>query len=291
MRIARGILALVLVAAGTIDAQAPGSDIFLLRLDRSGGVYGFSGNATNVTARPGYDNQPHFEPDRASFLFTSDRTGNTDIHRYDLRTRKVERLTTTTENEYSPTVTPDRRGFTVIRGQEQFLERFDRKGRKPEIVLRGITPVGYHAWADDETLVLFVLGEPPTLQRVSARTGVADTIFTNPGRSIHRIPGRNAVSAVHKRGANDWWIVEYDLASKRVTPIAKTLPGSEDYAWTPDGVLLMARGRELHQLDPRRGSEWLLMGFPVPGPGRITRLAVSADGTWLALVAEEPAAP
>ena len=277
--------------ATTASAQAPGTDVWLLKLDRSGGVYGFSGNATNVTERPGYDNQPSFEPDRSAVLFTSDRTGNTDIHRYDIRSKKTERLTTTNENEYSPTVTPDRRGFTVIRGQQQFLERFDRKGRKPEIVLRGITPVGYHVWADDETLVLFVLGEPATLQRASARTGVADTILTNPGRSLHRIPGKHAVSAVHKRGANDWWIVEYDLDSKKVTPIVKTLPGSEDYAWTPDGVLLMASGRQLYQLDPRRGNEWLLMGYPVPGPGRITRLSVSADGAWLALVADEAASP
>lgn len=282
---------LSLLIATAVEAQAPGTDIWLLKLDRSGGVYGFSGNATNVTERPGYDNQPNFEPDRESFLFTSDRTGNTDIHRYDIRSKKTERLTTTNENEYSPTVTPDRRGFTVIRGQQQFLERFDRKGRKPEIVMRGITPVGYHAWADDETLLLFVLGEPATLQRASARTGVADTVLTNPGRSLHRIPGKHAVSAVHKRGENDWWIVEYDIDSKKVTPIVKTLPGSEDYAWTPDGVLLMASGRQLYQLDPRRGSEWLLMGFPVPGPGKITRLAVSSDGSWLALVAEEIASP
>ena len=290
MRTVRTVLVSLLVTA-SVSAQAPGTDIWLLRLDRTGGVYGFSGNATNVTARPGYDNQPNFEPDRESFLFTSDRTGNTDIHRYDIRAKKTERLTTTNENEYSATVTPDRRGFTVIRGAQQFLERFDRKGRRPEIVVRGITPVGYHAWGDDETLVLFVLGEPATLQRASARTGVADTILTNPGRSLHRIPGRHAVSAVHKRGPNDWWIVEYDLDSKKVTPLVKTLPGAEDYAWTPDGVLLMASGRQLYQLDPRRGSEWLLMGFPVAAPGRITRLAVSADGTWLALVADETASP
>ena len=291
MRLVVRVLFLSLAITASTAAQAPGTDIWLLKLDRSGGVYGFSGNATNVTARPGYDNQPSFEPDRNTFLFTSDRTGNTDIHRYDLRSKKMERLTTTNENEYSPTVTPDRRGFTVIRGQQQFLERFDRKGRKPEIVLRGITPVGYHVWADDETLVLFVLGEPATLQRADARIGVGDTILTNPGRSLHRIPGKHAVSAVHKRAANDWWIVEYDLDSKKVTPIVKTLPGVEDYAWTPDGVLLMASGRQLYQLDPRRGSEWLLMGYPVPGPGRITRLATSPDGTWLALVADEAASP
>lgn len=282
------VLLLGVGAAGARGQAPPGSDIYLVRLERSAGLYRLAGAPANITATPGYDNQPSFEPDRNGLLFTSARDGDTDIYRYDLGAGTTSRLTDTPENEYSPTVTPDRRGFTVIRGQQQFLERFDRRGRRPVILFRNIVPVGYHVWADDETLILFVLGDPPTLRRANRRTGQADTVFTNPGRSLHRIPKRRAVSAVHKRGEKDWWIVAYDARAGTVTPIVKTLDGSEDHAWTPDGVLVMASGTTLHQFDPARDSAWRELASLDRGFGRITRLAVSPDGKRLAFVADEP---
>ena len=282
--------ALIIVPWFSTASGQTGSDIFLVRIERSAGVYRAVGEPVNITSRPGYDNQPHFEPDRGSVLFTSDRDGDTDIYRYEMRSRRTIQLTKTSENEYSPTVTPDGRGFTVIRGAQQFLERFTREGRDPEIVIRGITPVGYHAWADDETLLLFVLGQPITLQRASARTGKSDTVFNAPGRSLHRIPGRHAVSAIQSRGENAFWIVAYDLDSRQVAPIARTVAGSNDrdMAWTPDGVIVMTAGNSIYQLDPLRDSEWRLLGtFGTPGMHRLTRIAVSPRGDWLAVVGDE----
>ena len=55
-------------------------------------------------------------------------------------------------------------------------------------MLENVKPVGYHAWADDHTLALFVLGQPATLQLADTRTGTARTIASDIGRSIQRIP-------------------------------------------------------------------------------------------------------
>jgi hypothetical protein len=41
------------------------------------------------------------------------------------------------------------------------------------VILERIKPVGYHTWANDTLLALFVLGSPNTLQLASTTTGAA----------------------------------------------------------------------------------------------------------------------
>ena len=137
----------------------------------------------NITNSPGYDNQPSFTPDGGGILFTSIRGGGTqtDIYRYSVAAGTSARVTDTPESEYSPTMTPDGAHISVIRVESdgaQRLWRFTLDGRAPELVLADVKPVGYHAWTDDHTLALFVLGSPATLQIADTRTGKADSIFS-----------------------------------------------------------------------------------------------------------------
>jgi hypothetical protein len=63
-------------------------------------------------------------------------------------------------------------------------------------------------------------------------------------------------------------------------------PENEYYAWAPDGTLITARGSTLFAFRPGTDSTWVefadLAGHGIRG---ISRLAVSADGSRLALVA------
>ena len=110
------------------------------------------------------------------------------------RPARPSQVTRTPESEYSPTVTPDGAHISVIRVEAdgtQRLWRFTLDGGAPELVLAGVKPVGYHAWADDHTLVLFVLGSPATLQLADTSAGDAEILVTGINRSIQRIPGRH----------------------------------------------------------------------------------------------------
>jgi hypothetical protein len=123
------------------------------------------------------------------------------------------------------------------------------------------------------------------------RDGTTKLAATDIGRSMHKIPGKNAVSFV-QFDAGALWIKEYDLADGEIRPIAPALRGSEDYAWTPDGRMLMAQGTVLTVWNPQGQGAWrVIQGLGEVVPGRISRLAVSPDGTQLALVVEQPAAP
>ena len=147
-----------------------------------------------------------------------------------------------------------------------------------------IMPVGYHAWADSTIVALFVLGSPATLQLASTRTGQGRVIERNIGRSIHKIPSQDAISFVHKVSENEWWIRRLDLRTERNTALVRTLPGSEDYAWTPRGTILMGQNSILYQWTPGTG-DWLeIADLGAQGVQSITRIAVSPAGDRIAIV-------
>jgi hypothetical protein len=244
----------------------------------------------NVTDRAEYDNQPSFTPDGASLLYTSGRGGQTDTYRYDLSTGRSTPVTQTPESEYSPTVMPGGDRFSAVRVEADSTQRlwsFTLDGSDPQVLLTEIAPVGYHAWADAARVALFVLGNPPTLQVAEIGSGTVRQREESIGRSLHPIPGRLAVSFLHKE--EEWWIKALDLETDRITPIVKALEGSEDYAWTPGGLLVMGSGSELFAFDPASDSDWRLVANLAPeGIGGITRLAVDPNGRSLALVSVRP---
>lgn len=272
-------------------ASAPSTDIYLgaLALGERVGVR----DVRNVTDRDGYDNQPAFLPDAAAFLYTSGRDGRqTDVYRYDVATGTSTRVTTTPESEFSPTPLPSGDGFSSIRESAtgQLLWRYGLDGTSRGAIFEHVQPVGYHAWGDESRVLMFVLGgdeRPATLQLGDLGDGSARVVAENPGRSLHRIPHRHAVSFVRKAGENDWWIEALDLDSGETTRLIATRPGREDYAWTPDGRIVMGDGAELFIASP--GGAWEpfadLAGAGIAG---VTRIAISDDGRSIAIVSERP---
>lgn len=283
------LLALIGLRSGPVDAQAPATDIYVAELTQVDGAVTL-GAWSNVTDRDGYDNQPFFETDGGSFLYTSLRGGQTDVYRYDLSTHRAEQVTDTPESEYSPTVMPGASRFSVVRVEADSTQRlwsFSGDGSDPRLLLPDIAPVGYHAWVDAERVALFVLGSPPTLQLARLGPGIGQVRMENIGRSLHQVPGRRAVSFLVK--GEEWWIHVLDFDTDRVDPVARPLDGSEDYAWTPNGLLLMGQGSALFWLDPESGGGWsLLAELEGEGIRGITRIAVSPDGRRVAVVASRP---
>ena len=286
-------LLLLVVLAAPAAAQVPATDIFVATLKVTKGAGGTAqwqvGAPMNVTHRPGYDNQPSFLPGGRSFLYTViGDDAQADVYRYDLAAEKSTRLTTTTESEYSPTPLPQGRGFSVVRVEADSTQRlwaFDLDGSHPRLLLPGVKPVGYHAWIDSVTVAVFVLGSPATLQLADLRTGKADTVVRDVGRSPQPVPGRAAVSVVWRRDSTTRWIAIVDAAGRTPHPFAP-LPDSADFhAWTPDGTLLASAGTRVLRWDPQAAHWVAIADLAAAGVTNITRLAVSPAGDRLAFVA------
>jgi hypothetical protein len=303
MTIAMALLAVGLLAQSqpvSASQAAPDTEVFLAPLSIAGGKLTL-GTPQNISNSPGYDNQPAFTPDGRTVMFTSARGGpplggraaQMDIYRYDLAARRVAPVTQTPESEYSATVMPDGRRLSVIRVEADGTQRLwsvTLDGQEPALVLRDIKPVGYHAWLDDRTLALFVLGDPATLQIADVRTGAAQVAARGIGRSLQRVPG-GGVSFVQRAGSGaerSMTISEVTMVNgKAVTRVLTTAaPAATDefVAWTPDGTLLMSAAGKLYSW--RAGGEWQVVAdLDRLGLKSVTRLAVSPGGDWLALVA------
>ena len=237
----------------------------------------------------GYNNQPFFLPDGQGILYTSIRDKQADIYHYDIHSGVTTQVTNTPESEYSPTLMPDGKSISVVRVEAdgtQRLWKFPLAGGEPSLILEKIKPVGYHLWIDDHTLALFILGKPNTLQIVDTRTEKAETIAENPGRILRRVPHQNKISFGHKISEKEWAIKAFDLRTRTSASLIATLPGVEDYAWLPDGTLLMGRDSKLFAVVPLTGKTWSeVADFSVAGVKGITRIAVNAKGDRIAVVA------
>jgi hypothetical protein len=286
----------LLMASSTVTAsQAPDAEIFLVSLSNAGGKLTVTG-ARNLTNRPGYDNQPNWSRDGRTLFFTSVREGEqADIYRVDPsgKADAVRVTLTSPESEYSATPMPGRNAISVIRVEKDSTQRLwsvPLDGSAGAPVLERIKPVGYHTWANDTLLALFVLGSPNTLQLASTKSGRGDTIVTSIGRSLHTTKD-GQVSFVHKVSNDEWWLTLLDPKTRQQRRLVRMPPRVEDYSWTPDGLVLAGQGSVLKAFDPRRGGDWeTVADLASHGLTGITRLSVSPRGDAVAVVAQ-PAAP
>jgi hypothetical protein len=284
----------------TLAQGRPSTDVWMVTLDGRGMPR--VGRAENLTRRIGYDNQPSFTPDGRAILYTAiEGDGPSDIWRLDLATRDRTNLTrTAVESEYSATPMPDGLHFSTVRVEAdsaQRLWRFSLRGDDaPALLIEKIQPVGYHVWASDVTLGLYVLGAPlgapgsvpATLQLADVRTGTGEVAARDIGRALQRIPGRAAISYLQlgKEGA---WITALDLLTGHAAPIAKSPDRSDYHVWTPEGVLLAGSGSRL--LAWVNGRWDVVADLAADGVRAISRLALSPSGDRLAFVAEDRATP
>jgi hypothetical protein len=266
-------------------APAPSTDVYVYRPDRP------QDGVLNITKRAGYDNQPSYLG--ARLAWTSQRDGQTDIRWLNLETEKP--FTATPESEYSAAITPDGKGVSVIRVEMDSAQRlwtFPLGGGTPSVVLPDIKPVGYFAYLDANTLALFVLGSPNTLQIADIRTGKGVVVTTGIGRSLQHVPGGRRASFTQRvAGTTLLQTVDPTLRADGTFAIdtVAALPDSADFVvWKSATHVVTGAGSRLMQLRlPSR--EWEVLADLGPlGIRRISRLALSPDSIRIAFVADEP---
>jgi hypothetical protein len=268
------------------------SEIFLAELTAGDGKITI-GTPTKITTRKGYNNQPCFLPDSQSLLFSSELNKQTDIFQYTPANKKTSQITSTPESEYSPTPMPGGKQFSVIRlyitdgprKGAQPLMAFPLKGGSPTLLHENGQKVGYHAWIDKNRVAMFILGEPHFLQITNLKSNKSFTVAKNIGLSLYKIPGKEAVSFTHYEDNKQGTIKAVDVKSGKLSTIIKMKSGSQYYTWTPNGTLLTAVGSTLYQFTPGKDKDWIMVTDLAPsGIKKLTRLAVSPNGKWLAVV-------
>lgn len=291
MRLRRFLaVAVVLVVARCADAQVPGTDVYRIAVD--GGVP--AGAVENLTARPGYDNQPAFLADGSALRYTViDSTGRADV--WELAGGVRRRLTGPPTSEYSPLPIPGLDRFSVIRVEADSTQRvwsFAPDGTDARLVLADRPGVGYHAWLGPDELLLFVLGDPHELHR--ARVGAAGSVrvATDVGRCLQTIPGARAWSFPRADSETGWTICRLDADTGTLTPITPApTPAMQDHCWTPEGRLWSSDGTRILEFEPGDPGQWRELADLEPeGVREISRMTRSADALVFVAV-DAPAHP
>ena len=256
-------------------------------------------NGTNITNRKGYDNQPFFHPSKPLIYFAAFNDSNrSDIRIYNISTGQTENFTNTRDSEYSPTVTADGNGISCILQRDngaQDLVRYGMKGGKPEVLIFHLK-VGYHAWVDENRLFLFVLDDTSrnSLHFYYLDKNADTVVAENIGRSLHRIPGQNAMSFVQRISDKLSVIKRYDLGTGLVSNIVYTVPGQDHLTWLSDGTILMSDGKEIFYHRYRADGElkdkvWKPVRVETGGSllKGVSRLAVDGGNSRIAIVVNE----
>jgi hypothetical protein len=291
--------ALLGVMIFSVSAKMPSFDIYM-------GDLGIQDNQLKVshlralTNRTGYDNQPLFLPDGDSLLYTSaiinNKVEQTDSMFVSFKSGQILNLTNSVESEYSPTLMPNGKNFSVIRAtdNEQKLWRYplhpeQQSSESASELLAIINPVGYHAWVDKDRVLLFVLGEPQTLQLADLREQSSQILDNNIGPSLFAIPDSPLMSYTVSIGKGDdirWRLKSYQPNTGQIK-ILTTLPkGAYYYAWAGNGYAIAAVDNTLMQWDKANADRGWQPFADVSDecPKGVTRLSTNPQISKIAIV-------
>ena len=274
------------------------TEIFLFDLKIVNGQVHLS-NGVNISNHKGYDNQPFFHPSQPIIYYSSfDDSSRSDIKFYNYLSHQTTNLTVTREREYSPTVTPDGKFISCILQRDnaaQDLVKYPIGGGKAEVLINHLK-IGYHAWAGDNKLLLFVLDDSihNSLHYYSLDKNADTVIAENIGRSLHKIPGQHAMSFVQKLADKEYVIKKFDMNTGVISTIIPALAGQDQLCWLQQRIIIMSDGNKLFSyrenslagLKDRKWQAVVTTGDTSMLKG-VTRLATNAGNTKLTVVVSE----
>lgn len=239
----------------------------------------------------GYTNQPWFTRE-GNILVSVRKKGEDqhDIYQLSPVTKKVKRITRTPSNEFSPRIHPDGKRLTVLRQvkgpqMDQQVFQVSLSGGKYTSVAPEIRNIGYYTWVRPDQLAMYhIEGENNALANLNLTDMRTRRITASVGRTLLTDPAGSIVY-IHKFAADYYYLKKYNLESASIDIIAETPGLSEDFALASDGTYFMGVGSKLYSLSPGEKIWKQISDVSIYGISHITRMAISPDGTQLALVA------
>ncbi|MEH6408271.1 MAG: hypothetical protein V7767_13405 [Leeuwenhoekiella sp.] len=279
----------IFLFSGLAFCQNTNTEIYLFDLVPKNASFEVK-NGQNISNNAGYDNQPSFY-DNEAILFSRMRNEQTDVAKYDMKTKEISWLTETPEGgEYSPQHIPDSEDFAAVRLDTsglQRLYRYETKTSKNTTI--NDLKIGYFAFYNNSKFISAVLSGSNLDLYLSDISSKKDSlIVTNIGRSLHKVPNTNSMSYTVINEDQNMDLYLLDMGGELESYFVCQLPiGIQDYVWLNDSQILLGSRDHLYIYDTLGVTEWKEMAdLSEYHLKNITRLAVSSDGNHLAVVAE-----
>ncbi|MCG7537662.1 hypothetical protein [Pseudoalteromonas sp. OOF1S-7] len=244
-----------------------------------------------ISAADGYHNQPLVVDNGVYFTqqVQSPAGAQTDLFFYDFTTQEARNLTNTPVSEYSPTLYPYDDGLSAVvveadGSQKLWFYPFS-EAHSPRRLFEHIAPVGYHAWGEDEQLVMFILGAPHTLQFTDLKGHLPQVVASDIGRTLAYNPSR-ALYSFSYTALGQQWFATFNAQTHMVTRHFALPTSVHYYTWFDDNTIAYAIGGRIYtrQLDnPYDVRLW--RNLSAYCAGTISRL--SKQGQHLVFVCEQ----
>ncbi|MCS6916529.1 MAG: hypothetical protein RMK52_01835 [Chitinophagales bacterium] len=255
-----GIVAGLLMAAWAVaQPDLPDTDIYLMDITTNAKGKLVFENPRKITKNPAYDNQPWWYPDGSAILYTSvpaeSDTPRADINKFILATgRTLTVINTPRTSEFSPMLMADKTHISVVRiledNQTQVLAKCADVNDECKTLFPRLLGVAYYTWLDNNRVAMALLTseEELVLTIGNVATGRVDTIAQNVGRCVQRVPGKNPMLAFVDKNKKTWTIRLYDGRSGKISDLVPVAEAeAEDFAFMPDGSILMGGGSVLYR--------------------------------------------
>jgi hypothetical protein len=263
-----------LVFTGSVFANTfPSSQIYLAT-ELENGI-----KVKPITNAKGYHNQPLVTESGIYFTQSVGEGDDSqmDLFFYDFKKASAENLTNSPVSEYSPTLYPHEAGLSSIvveadGKQKLWFYPFD-KNQAPKRIFDHIEPVGYHAWGKTEDLVMFILGEPHTLQYTDLTGHLPKVVAGDIGRSLAYNEKRSLYSFTYQEGKQHWFAT-FSPKTQQVKQHFVMPKQVRDYTWIDPDTVAYAIDNRIYTRNieqPKQVSQW--HNFTSYCDSQITRLS------------------
>jgi len=263
MKLIKPLLGLFYIAALSpivVQASMPKSQVLLADLNTPYGV-----QVSIVSDKNSYNNQPHLTSTGLYFTheMITDGQSQTDIAYYDLTSKQVTNISNSPVSEYSPTVMPSGDALSAIvveeDGKQKLWQYPLNSENAPSRIFDWIEPVGYHAWGVQNDLVMFILGQPHTLQYTSVEAAKGQVVASNIGRTL--IYNSSTATFLFSYTKNDQHILaNFNPQNKQVEDLLRLPAQVQDFILKDDKTIAYAIKNRVYQrnLDgSNEVSQWL----------------------------------
>lgn len=267
-----------------VNAQLPNTDIWSFRITDEDKKTILT-EPLNITNREGYDNQPSFTADGKKIYYTSIRDDNqADIYQYDLKKKKIKKITGGIESEYSPVVAPDGLFITSVVVEEDSSQRIHFINPETGVHEKKLEPdsIGYYAFLNADSVVYYKLTDPHSLWLFSASTGQKKWIGNSPARTFRTINRYTLLYGL--KDSVSLSIYKYNFLLRKAEIVTICPAASEDMIWHSKWGIIRSEENKLLRFDEQK-KEWvLLFDLSAFGIKKITRFAIDPRNKHLVIV-------
>lgn len=281
----RNLFFIAFFLSGILKAQLPDTDLWLAELDAK--VPGKIRSASNITNRPGYDNQPSFSKNGKLIYFTSiHEDKQADVYSCSVGSKKIEQITKTKESEYSPNETMFGNYLSVLHVTIDSIQTVKLLDLKTFSITNSnfssFDSAGYYHFLNADTLLYYKLTQPHTLRYFVNSSKAEGVLAEHPCRTFKMVNRYSFMFGIKDSSSTRYFL--YDVRLQKASLYATINSVNEDMIWHPVHGLLISDKATILNYSVAQAKWNVLYDLASFGIKKITRFCFDPKNKYLVVV-------